>query len=135
MSMAGWRSEGAASCNKMTPFRARPRAALSEAGFLEDEARGYLEEASDAQEDFLETLAILSEVFIVGFVATPLFLVVILVVISLVGGQTIAQLTLLVYAVIPIGMYTSNSEPSEPLSLGWNSHASARSGSISRRSL
>ncbi|MFC7227590.1 type II secretion system F family protein [Salinirubellus salinus] len=73
-------------------------------GFLEDEARGYLEEAGDAQEDFLETLAILSEVFIVGFVATPLFLVVILVVISLVGGQTIAQLTLLVYAVIPIGM-------------------------------
>jgi len=73
-------------------------------GFLEDEARGYLEEASDAQEDFLETLAILSEVFIVGFVATPLFLVVILVVISLVGGQTVGQLTLLVYAVIPIGM-------------------------------
>ena len=72
--------------------------------FLEDEARGYLEEASDSQEDFLETLAILSEVFIVGFVATPLFLVVILVVISLVGGQTIAQLTLLVYAVIPMGM-------------------------------
>ena len=72
--------------------------------FLEDEARGYLEEAGDAQEDFLETLAILSEVFIVGFVAAPLFLVVILVVISLVGGQTISQITLLVYAVIPIGM-------------------------------
>ncbi|MFC7175982.1 type II secretion system F family protein [Halosegnis marinus] len=72
--------------------------------FLEDEARGYLEEAMDAQEDFLETLSILSEVFIVSFVAAPLFLVVILVVISLVGGQTLTQLSALVYLVMPIGM-------------------------------
>ncbi|WP_435194984.1 type II secretion system F family protein [Natronomonas sp. EA1] len=72
--------------------------------FLESEAQGYLEEAMDSQEDFLETLSIMSEVFIVGFVAAPLFLVVILVVISLVGGNTLTQISLLVYAVIPVGM-------------------------------
>ena len=72
--------------------------------FLEDEAQGYLESAVDSQADFLETLAIMAEVFIVGFVAAPLFLVVILVVMSLVGAQTILQIQLLVYLVIPIGM-------------------------------
>jgi flagellar protein FlaJ len=72
--------------------------------FLEDAAKRYLEEAIEEQDDFLETLSILSEVFIVGFVATPLFLVVILVVISLTGGQTLTQLSILVYAVMPFGM-------------------------------
>ncbi|WP_254831012.1 type II secretion system F family protein [Haloglomus salinum] len=72
--------------------------------FLEDAAADYLEEARDEQADFLETLAILSEVFIVGFVAAPLFLIVILVVISLVGGQTLLQVASLVYLVIPVGM-------------------------------
>ncbi|WP_255148908.1 type II secretion system F family protein [Halorarius halobius] len=72
--------------------------------FLETQARESLEEAMDEQTEFLETLALLSEVFIVGFVAAPLFLVVILVVISLVGGQTLTQLSVLVYGVMPIGM-------------------------------
>ncbi|MFB6097443.1 MAG: type II secretion system F family protein [Haloferacaceae archaeon] len=72
--------------------------------FLEEEAETYLREAQEEQEGFLETISLLAEVFVVGFVAAPLFLIVTLVVISLIGGQTIAQVSTLVYLVMPIGM-------------------------------
>jgi flagellar protein FlaJ len=72
--------------------------------FLDNEANRYLDEASDQQEDFLETLSIMSEVFVVAFVAAPLFLIVILVVISLLGGETLTRITLLTYVVMPLGM-------------------------------
>jgi len=72
--------------------------------FLDNEANNYLEEATDQQEDFLETLSIMSEVFVVAFVAAPLFLVVILVVISLLGGETLSRISVLTYAVLPLGM-------------------------------
>ena len=72
--------------------------------FFETEAEDYLEEARDEQHSFLETLAVLSEFFIVLFVAAPLFIIVILVVMSLLGGNTLAQLVLLVYAVLPLSM-------------------------------
>ena len=72
--------------------------------FLENEADNYLREAEEEQEDFLETLAIMAEVFVVGFVAAPLFLVVTLVVISLIGGSTIGTMSTLIYLVLPVGM-------------------------------
>ena len=72
--------------------------------FFENEAEDYLEEARDEQQSFLETLAVLSEFFVVLFVAAPLFIIVILVVMSLLGGQTLAQLVLLVYAILPLSM-------------------------------
>jgi flagellar protein FlaJ len=72
--------------------------------FLESEADNYLREAEEEQADFLETLAIMAEVFVVGFVAAPLFLVVTLVVISLIGGSTIGAMSSLIYLVLPVGM-------------------------------
>lgn len=72
--------------------------------FLESEADSYLREAEEEQADFLETLAIMAEVFVVGFVAAPLFLVVTLVVISLIGGSTISAMSSLIYLVLPVGM-------------------------------
>jgi flagellar protein FlaJ len=72
--------------------------------FLESEADNYLREAEEEQADFLETLAILAEVFVVGFVAAPLFLVVTLVVISLIGGSTVSTMSSLIYLVLPVGM-------------------------------
>ncbi|WP_276257477.1 type II secretion system F family protein [Haloglomus litoreum] len=72
--------------------------------FFENEAANYLREAEEEQADFLETLAIMAEVFVVGFVAAPLFLVVTLVVISLIGGSTIQAMTSLIYLVLPVGM-------------------------------
>ena len=72
--------------------------------FFEEESDTYLREAEEAQEDFLETLAMLAEVFVVAFVAAPLFLIVVLVVISIMGGSTLNQLSLLVYLVLPVAM-------------------------------
>ena len=72
--------------------------------FFREETGTYLEDAREEQENFLETLAVMAEFFIVMFVAAPLFLIVILMVISLLGGQTLTQLSLLIYAVLPLGM-------------------------------
>ena len=72
--------------------------------FFEDESQNYLDDAEDEQERFLETLALLSEVFIVGFVAAPLFIIVILLVMNLMGANTLFQLGLIVYAVLPLGI-------------------------------
>lgn len=74
-------------------------------GFFESESKAYMEEARDEQDSFLETLSILSEIFVVAFVAAPLFLIVTLVVISLLGGAgALTQAYALVYAVLPVGM-------------------------------
>ena len=72
--------------------------------FFEDEADTYLDEAESQQERFLEPLSLLSEVFVVGFVAAPLFIIVILLVMSLLGASTLTQLGLVVYLVLPLGM-------------------------------
>ncbi|MFC6955418.1 type II secretion system F family protein [Halorubellus litoreus] len=72
--------------------------------FFEDQAARYAETANEEQEDFLETLSVLSEIFIVGFVAAPLFLIVTLMVISFLGGSTVNQMAVLVYAGLPLGM-------------------------------
>jgi flagellar protein FlaJ len=72
--------------------------------FFRSETNTYLEEAREEQENFLETLSLMAEFFIVVFVAAPLFIIVILMVISLLGGQTLTQLTLLIYAILPLGM-------------------------------
>jgi flagellar protein FlaJ len=72
--------------------------------FFEDQSTTYAEAANEEQEDFLETLSVLSELFIVGFVAAPLFLIVTLMVISFLGGSTVDQMALLVYAGLPLGM-------------------------------
>jgi len=72
--------------------------------FFEAQTDTYLEEAHDEQTAFLETLSLLSEVFVVLFVAAPLFLIVILIVMSLLGAQTLTQVTALVYLVMPLAM-------------------------------
>jgi len=74
------------------------------ATFLEDEAETYMDEARDEQDSFLGTLSILSEIFVVAFVAAPLFLIVTLLVISLLGGQALLQTYFLVYVGLPLGM-------------------------------
>jgi len=72
--------------------------------FLEDEAENYMDQARDEQESFLGTLSILAEIFIVAFVAAPLFLIVTLLVISIVGGDALLQALFLVYLGLPLGM-------------------------------
>lgn len=71
---------------------------------LEEQSDTYLREAREEQQNFLETIALLAEVFVVLFVAAPLFLIVTLVVIDMAGGSSLGTVTLLVYVVMPLAM-------------------------------
>ncbi len=72
--------------------------------FFEEQSQKYLREAKERQEYFLETLSLLSELFIFGFIAAPLFVVVTLMVISFIGGETLTTMTVLIYVGLPLGM-------------------------------
>lgn len=72
--------------------------------FLEEEAEEYLDSALEEQESFIDTLGGLSEVFVIGFVAAPLFLIVVLMVVSFLGADTVDIIAALVYLVFPLAM-------------------------------
>ena len=72
--------------------------------FLDREADDYLEEAGESQAEFVETLSMLSEVFVAAFVAAPLLLVVTLMVISFMGADVLTGLYAITYLVFPLGM-------------------------------
>jgi flagellar protein FlaJ len=59
--------------------------------------------ATKEQKIFFETLSVLAEVYISAFVAGPLFLITILVVLGLVNSSSASILNLIVYLIIPIG--------------------------------
>ncbi|MBX0323974.1 type II secretion system F family protein [Halomicroarcula sp. F13] len=106
--------------------------------FFENQTDIYLEEARDEQTAFLETLSLLSEVFVVLFVAAPLFLIVILIVMSLLGAQTLTQVTLLVYVVMPLAMLAflilldTLSSPFTQSAVTLDDHHHATTGGIGR---
>jgi flagellar protein FlaJ len=70
--------------------------------FLHEQYEYYEQEAEAQQDQFLELLATLAEAYVTAFVAGPLFLITILVVIGFVIGNTLTFLRLIVYAVIPL---------------------------------
>jgi flagellar protein FlaJ len=59
--------------------------------------------ATKEQKIFFETLSVLAEVYISAFVAGPLFLITILVVLGLINSSSAGILNLIVYLIIPIG--------------------------------
>ena len=72
--------------------------------FLREEAHKHRERAIREQERFLDTLELLSEFFIIGFVAAPIFFVVTLLMMSFLGQNTLPVLFLLMYAVLPLAV-------------------------------
>ena len=72
--------------------------------FLHDESEKYMQQSQEDQNRFLETLAMLSEVFIVLFVATPLFLIITLIMMSLLGSAGFEMLFAIIYLVFPLGI-------------------------------
>ncbi len=73
------------------------------AEFLSMRVRLYQEEARFEQRQFLNILSIVAESYVTLFVAGPLFLIIIMVVMGMMGGSAVMQLSLVVYAVMPIG--------------------------------
>lgn len=70
--------------------------------FLEDEIDEQTELALQKQETFIERLGLLSEVFIAGFVAGPLFLIITLLVVGLLGGVSVLEIVVVIYVVLPL---------------------------------
>ncbi|QSW98347.1 type II secretion system F family protein [Haloterrigena alkaliphila] len=71
--------------------------------FLERQYHDYQEEAESQQERTLDLLATLAEAYVTVLVAGPLFLITILVVIGISGGDTIEPLRAVIYLIVPFG--------------------------------
>lgn len=63
----------------------------------------YIVENRQRQKEFLETLGLLGETYVTAFVAGPLFLIIMISVMSIMGSSSLTFLYLLIYAIIPIG--------------------------------
>ena len=63
----------------------------------------YVVENRQRQKEFLETLGLLGETYVTAFVAGPLFLIIMISVMSIMGSSSMMFLYLLIYAIIPIG--------------------------------
>jgi len=73
------------------------------AEFLSSRVRLYQEEARFEQRQFLNVLSIVAESYVTLFVAGPLFLIIIMVVMGMMGGSAVIQLAMVTYAIIPVG--------------------------------
>jgi flagellar protein FlaJ len=71
--------------------------------FLSMRVRMYQEEARFEQKQFLNVLSLVAEGYVTLFVAGPLFLIIIMVVMGMTGGSAVLQLSLVTYAIMPIG--------------------------------
>ncbi len=63
----------------------------------------YIMENRQNQKEFLETLGLLGETYVTAFVAGPLFLVVVISIMSIMGNAQLIFLYVIIYALIPIG--------------------------------
>ncbi len=73
------------------------------AEFLSTRVRQYQDEARFEQKQFLNILSIVAESYVTLFVAGPLFLIIIMVVMGMMGGAAVFQLSLVTYAIMPVG--------------------------------
>ena len=71
--------------------------------YLEGRVRMYQEEARFEQLQFLSTLQIIAEAYVTVFVAGPLFLVIIMVVMGMVGSSAVLEFALVTYVLLPVG--------------------------------
>ncbi len=71
--------------------------------FFLAKAEQYRVKAVNENKAFMETLGMLSEIYVTSFVAGPLFIIVLLVVLGMVGGTKYLLLLIIVYLLIPGG--------------------------------
>jgi len=73
--------------------------------FLQDRVRLLQEEAKFEQKEFLQFLGLVGEIYVTIFIAGPLFLITIMVVMGMMGSSAIFELSLIGYVVLPIGSF------------------------------
>ncbi|MDR2856062.1 MAG: type II secretion system F family protein [Methanomicrobiales archaeon] len=71
--------------------------------FLEDRVDRFHEEAVFEQKQFLLFLGMVGEIYITTFIAGPLFLIVIMVVMGMMGASAVFELSAIAYIVLPLG--------------------------------
>ena len=70
--------------------------------YLKLKADQFVVENMREQREFLETLGLIAETYVTAFIAGPLFLIVMVSVMSIMGGADMMTLYLLIYMVIPV---------------------------------
>lgn len=70
--------------------------------FLYGKSEEYMEDAKREQKNFIDMLSLLGEVYVTAFVAGPLFLIIISVVMTMLGGGATTQLYGIVYLLLPV---------------------------------
>ncbi len=71
--------------------------------FLKLKAEQFVIESKREQKEFLDTLGLIAETYVTAFVAGPLFLIVMMSVMTIMGGMNMMLMYLLIYLVIPVG--------------------------------
>ena len=76
-------------------------------GFLESESEKQIREVREENSDFLETLEVLAESYIILVFAAPIFLIVVLIALSFAGSDTLRLTQAVAYVVIPVSVVVS----------------------------
>ncbi len=71
--------------------------------YFRDKSEQYAQSAKYEQKGFLETLALIAESYVTAFVAGPLFIIIMGVMMSVMGSDSLLSLYAIVYMVIPVG--------------------------------
>jgi len=71
--------------------------------YFRDKSEQYLNHAKVEQKGFLETLGLIAESYVTAFVAGPLFIIILGVMMAVMGSGSNVMLYAIIYAVIPIG--------------------------------
>ena len=71
--------------------------------FLDARVRTYQEEARFEQKAFLSTLQLVAEAYVTLFVAGPLFIIIVMVVMGLMSSTPVTYLSVIIYLLIPAG--------------------------------
>ena len=71
--------------------------------YFRDKSEQYLTRAKVEQKGFLETLGLIAESYVTAFVAGPLFIIILGVMMSVMGSGSNVMIYAIIYAVIPIG--------------------------------
>ncbi|WP_406669905.1 type II secretion system F family protein [Methanolobus sp. ZRKC4] len=71
--------------------------------YFRDKSEQYLVKAEVDQKGFLETLALLAESYVTAFVAGPLFIIIMGVMMAVMGSGSATMVYAIIYAVLPIG--------------------------------
>ncbi len=71
--------------------------------YFRDKSEQYLNRAKVEQKGFLETLGLIAESYVTAFVAGPLFIIILGVMMSVMGSGSNVMIYAIIYAVIPIG--------------------------------